>query len=516
MKRRLYILIPLLFVTSALGVMASSHRPNVVILYADDMGYGDLAANNLESKIPTPHLDKLAAEGMRFTDGHSSSGICTPSRFALLTGQYHWRRMHGIVQSFGQSVFKADDFTIAKMFQKEGYNTAAIGKWHLGWDWQSVVKSEAGILDVPWPRPDGRVLTRKSYTPEAIDWTKPVSAGPLDQGFDYYFGDGTINFPPYCYIENDRVVEAPTVMMDVKTFKPIGEGSWEFRPGPMVEGWDPYEVLPTITDKAVAWIEQQQADKPFFLYFAFPSPHAPIIPNDEFLGTSQAGAYGDFVVETDAMAGRIIQALKDAGLDQNTIVIFTADNGAEQYAFAREQKFEHWSSGEFRGLKRDLWEGGHRVPTIISWPGVIGAGIVSDEVMSQVDFMATFAAILGYELSADHAVDSHSLLPILKGEEFDQPLRMATIQNTRSGRYAIRQGDWVYINASTGEHSKSPGWFNEARGYTAESTPRLLFNLKRDPGQLNNLYDAHPERVESMKLLLDQYLAGESSAPHTR
>lgn len=503
-----------MFWGSAVFAESVSSRPNVVILYADDMGYGDLAANNPNSKIPTPNLDKLAAEGMRFTDGHSSSGICTPSRFALLTGQYHWRRMHGIAQSFGQPVFKEDDFTIAKLFQKEGYNTAAIGKWHLGWDWQSVVQSEAGIQKVPWPRPDGRVLTRKAYTPAAIDWTRPIPGGPLDQGFDYYFGDGTINFPPYCYIENDRVVDAPTVMMDVETFRPIREGDWEFRPGPMVEGWDPYEVLPTITDKAVEWIGKQSADTPFFMYFAFPSPHAPIIPNDEFLGKSKAGAYGDFIVETDAIAGRIIQALKDHGLDQNTIVVFTADNGAEHYAFAREQKFDHWSSEPFRGLKRDLWEGGHRVPTVISWPGVIDAGSVSDEVISQVDLAATFASILDRKLQTTEAVDSFDLLPLLKGQAYNKPLREGTVQNTREASFALRLGDWVLIDAPSGQHTKTPDWYNEQQGYSRDQTPGLLYNLKEDPSQEHNLFQEHPERVMSMKALLKRYLDGEASAPH--
>lgn len=495
--------------------VAADH-PNVVILYADDMGYGDLAANNPECKIPTPNLDKLAANGMRFTDGHSSSGICTPSRYALLTGEHHWRRFHRIVQSFGPSVFKPDDFTLPKMFKDKGYNTAAIGKWHLGWNWNAAVKPDAKMSQVPWPRPDGRVLKRKSYTVDAIDWTKPVPGGPLDQGFGYYFGDGTINFPPYCFVENDHVVEAPTEMMDTKTFKPITEGDWEFRPGPMVEGWDPYEVLPTITDKAVKWIGNQQADTPFFLYLAFPSPHAPIIPNDAYLGKSEAGPYGDFVVETDAMAGRVIQAVKDAGLYDDTIFVFTADNGAEKYAYDRLKNTGHWSSGPFRGLKRDLWEGGHHVPFIISWPGVIKAGAVSDEVINQVDLAATFAGMIGYDLTAKEAIDSYDLLPLLKGNEYDQPLRTATVHNTRKDAYALHQGDWVYIDRKSGEHSEAPDWFNEERGYTWENTPALLYNLKEDPAQQYNLYADYPEKVKQMKSLLDRYVSGEACAPHAR
>lgn len=217
---------------ATLTVMAE--RPNVVILYADDMGFGDLGAINPDSKIPTPHFDRLAAEGMRFTDGHSSSGICTPSRFALLTGMHHWRRFHGITTSFSDTVFKPDDFTLAKMFQSKGYATAAVGKWHLGWGFKDVKRENAESEEVmQWGK------KKKAYKPSAFDWSQPIPRGPLDQGFDYYFGDGTINFAPYCYIENDRVVEAPTVMMDTKLFREIPEGNWEFRPGPMVDGWGP-------------------------------------------------------------------------------------------------------------------------------------------------------------------------------------------------------------------------------------------------------------------------------------
>lgn len=506
----------LLFCVVCIPAMAAP-KPNVVIIYADDMGYGDLAANGFSDKIPTPNLDKLAATGMRFTDGHSSSGICTPSRFALLTGQYHWRRFHNIVQSFGPSVFKPDDYTLPKMFNTKGYNTAAVGKWHLGWDWKAVVKPGAKLSSVNWDRPDGRILKRKTYTPESIDWTKPVPGGPLDQGFDYYFGDGTINFPPYTYIENANVVEAPKVMMDVKTFKKIPEGDWEFRPGPMVEGWDPYKVLPNITDKAISWIKKQKADTPFFLYLALPSPHAPIIPNDAFRGKSQAGPYGDFVVETDAMAGKVLDALDQAGFAKNTIVIFTADNGAEGYAYERAKNYQHWSSEPFRGLKRDLWEGGHRVPFIVRWPNVIKAGTVSDETISQVDLAATFAAIIGYDLSKKEGIDSYNLLPLLKGKQYSQPIRLATVQNTFKDRYAIRQGDWLYINSQTGTARKdAPKWFQEKRGYKPFKTSGLLFNLKNDPAQKNNLFKAHPEKVKTMQGLLTRYLNGHASAPHTQ
>jgi arylsulfatase A-like enzyme len=487
------------------GVARAEERPNVVIIYADDMGFGDLGANNPDSKIPTPNLDKLASEGMRFTDGHSSSGICTPSRFAMLTGQHHWRRFHGIVGAMGGTVFEPNDFTMAKMFKTKGYNTACVGKWHLGWDWASLRKP-----GVPaWSK-------KNAGKPDDYDWSKPIPDGPLAQGFDYYFGDGTINFPPYCWVENDRVVEAPTVMMDTKTFKKIPEGNWEFRGGPMVEGWDPYRVLPTLTDKAVAWIEQQSKEKPFFLYFPLPSPHAPIIPNDEYRRKSDAGPYGDFVFESDSMAGRVLKALEKKGFSDNTIVVFTADNGPEHYAYDRQKIFGHWSSGPLRGLKRDIWEGGHRVPFVVRWPGKVAPGTVSDETISQVDLAATFAGVIGYDLEPTKAIDSYNLLPLLQGKKYKQPLRWATVQNTKANAFALRQGDWVFIDAKTGRHTRTPEWFNTERGYAKDSTPGLLYNLKDDPAQHTNLFSSHPEKVTEMKALLERYMAGEGCAPHAK
>ncbi len=314
----------LLILVSVTGLWAAE-KPNVLVLYADDLGYGDLKILNQSSKIPTPNLEKLASEGMLFTDGHSSSGICTPSRYALLTGRHHWRKFHGIVDSFGDSVFDSERLTMPEMLKECGYNTAAIGKWHLGWDWAAIRK--------PGAKPFKANKKRFAYKPDAFDWSKPIPDGPLAHGFDYYFGDTVINFPPYCWIENDRVVDVPDTMSDPAKWKPIKEGGWECRPGPMATGWDPYENIPTTTRKAVEYIKKQaDSDSPFFLYFAFPSPHAPIFPNDEFDGKSRAGPYGDFVCETDDACGRILKAIEDSGQADNTVVIFTADNGPEKYA----------------------------------------------------------------------------------------------------------------------------------------------------------------------------------------
>jgi arylsulfatase A len=245
-------------------------KPNIIILYADDMGYGDLGANNPASKIPTPRLDRLAAEGMRFTDGHSSSGVCTPSRYAMLTGRYHWRDFHGIVNAFDGPAFKPGRLTMPEMLRKQGYTTACIGKWHLGFDWNSIRK----------PGSPARSPKHDDY-----DWSKPFRGGPCDHGFDTYFGDNVINFPPYAWIENDRLPAVPDKTFEVSDFtgKP-NEGGWECRPGPGRSDWDPYQALPTLTRRGVDFIQSRKGkDQPFFLYFALPSPHAPVIPNEAFI-----------------------------------------------------------------------------------------------------------------------------------------------------------------------------------------------------------------------------------------
>jgi arylsulfatase A len=487
----------ILFVVAALtGCTESENKPpNIVILYADDMGYGDLNVQNPDSKIPTPNLDQLASEGMRFTDAHSSSGICSPSRFALLTGTYHWRRQHGIVGSFEEPFFNGTEVTLPQVLKENGYITACIGKWHLGWDWEFKNGPSLEIMQ------GGRM--RQVYQPGDIDWSKPIAGGPLDRGFDYYFGDGTINFPPYAWIENDKILEAPTeVMLHDNIGYETKEGGWEFRPGPRVKGWNPYDVLPTLTEKSIEWIHQQKDNNPFLLYFAFPSPHAPIIPNDEFDGTSGAGAYGDFVVQTDWVIGQILKALKDKGFDENTIVIFSADNGPEHYAFERARTFDHFSSGDLRGLKVDVWEGGHRVPMIIKWPGNIEPGTVSDKLISQIDFMSTLAAATGISLPEGAAPDSYNFLPTLLGEDYDFPEREVLIHNTYESRWGVRQGDWLYMNTNSGEHRVMPEFYKELRGYTDFETEGLLFNLKDDIEQRVNLYEAFPEKTKEMDRLI--------------
>ena len=491
--------------------VAWAKQPNVLILYADDLGFGDLGCYNNKSRIPTPNLNRLASESVRFTDGHSSSGICTPSRFAMLTGRHHWRDFHGIVNAFGGSVFKPERLTLPEMLKEKGYKTAAIGKWHLGWNWDAIRNKDVKATTEQGGR------RKKQLGPEAFDWTKSIPNGPLDHGFDYYFGDTVINFPPYCWIENDKVVKAPDTLMQTGKWKKIKEGGWECRPGPMVTGWDPYENIPTTTKKGVDYIkEAAKAEEPFFLYFAYPAPHAPIIPNDEFDGKSKAGPYGDFVYETDHSIGQLLQALKDSGQAENTIVIFSADNGPEQYAYARDAKFDHWSAHPFRGLKRDAYEGGHHVPFMVKYPGVTMAGTVNDALVSQIDIMATLASVVGYDLPEKNAAeDSHDLLPLLKGQV--KSIRTSHIHNTFDHTWAFREGDWVLVTGKSGHHSRvTKEWLKKHDYPKTESKQSRLFNLREDIGQRNDLAAKHPEKVKAMEASLARIREQGYSAPRLR
>ena len=472
---------------------ADAKPPNIVILYADDMGYGDLGANHPASKIPTPYLDKLASEGMRFTDAHSSSGICTPSRYALLTGRFHWRKLHGIVNSFGKPALDETELTLPELLKTKGYRTACIGKWHLGWNWSDIQN--------PGAKPTGDAKgSANGFAPDAFDWSKPISGGPLSHGFDFYFGDDVPNFPPYAWMKNDRVITVPSEPLTITS--KTKEGAWETRPGPMTPGWDFYAVVPRLRDVAVKWIGDQHGnEQPFFLYVPFNSPHTPIVPADEFHGKSRVGGFGDFVMQTDDMAGRILQALADHGFADNTLVLFTADNGPEHYAYERIRKFGHRSSGPLRGVKRDLYEGGHRVPFLVRWPGVVKPNSVSNALVSQVDIMATLAAAVGAELPANAAPDSENLMAVWK-ENAPSP-RRSIVHNTFENAYAVRHDNWLLIAAKSGAHSKVPSWFNDENGYTDDDLPGELYDLSADLAQKINLYAKEPAKVAELTEIMN-------------
>ncbi|MFK7740101.1 MAG: arylsulfatase [Planctomycetota bacterium] len=464
------------------------------MLYADDLGYGDLGCYSDASKIPTPHLDRLASEGMRFSDAHSSSGICTPSRYALLTGRHHWRKFHGISMPFGQPMLDADRLTLPEMLQARGYRTACIGKWHLGWDWAAIKK------------PGRRPMPRTGYRAKDFDWSRPIPGGPLANGFDSYFGDDVPNFPPYAWIENDRVVVAPTVPYAPAPIPP--EGQHEGRPGPMVAGWRLDGVMPELTRRAVKWLGQQKgSEEPFFLFFPFTSPHAPIVPAKEFVGASEAGPYGDFVVQSDAAVGAVLQALDDAGLRDNTIVVFSADNGPEAYAYERMRTTGHSSPGELRGLKRDVWEGGHRVPMIVRWPEVVSAGSESDALVSQCDLMATFASIAGATLPMGTAEDSFDLEPLWRGN--DESVREFLVHNTFKNKWGVRRGRWLLLLQKGGYHNRTPKWVHDR--FLPLDGDVFLCDLAKDLAQTRDVSAQHPDVVAELRSLLVALRAGRPS-----
>jgi len=452
--------------------------PNIVLLYADDMGYGDLGIQNPNSKIPTPHLDKLALQGMRFTDAHSSSSICSPSRYAILTGRYHWKKTDHLINEMGDSVFDRDRLTLPKMLREAGYATGCVGKWHLGFGWLQNVKPDHDI-------------NKHDVSADTIDWSLPAPGGPTNHGFDYYFGEGTPNFPPYGFVENDRMIVAPTIQVE-----DLGEGN-HYKPGPAVVGWKFDQVMPTLTQKAVEWIGKQKgSDKPFFLYFPFTSPHAPIVPVPPFVGTSQAGLYGDYVVQSDWTAGQVLKALEDNGFSENTIVIFTSDNGPAGTMQTRYIREGHNSSYGLRGMKIDILEGGHRVPFIIRWPGITKSGSVSEGLISQIDIMATLAKALGYELPADQAEDSIDFMPILKGEK--SKVRSGLIYNNKE--WGIRDGDWVFLKQVKAKGKKE---YLESIGCKPfEKGEDVLFNLGDDLMQRTNVLTQHPEVAKQLRLKL--------------
>jgi arylsulfatase A len=405
----------------------------------------------------------------------------------MLTGSYHWRRLHGIVDAFGPPVFKPKDFILSQMLKNKGYRTACIGKWHLGWDWNSIKTPGA----VPDPK--------TGYAVDAFDWSKPLSGGPLARGFDYYFGDDVPNFPPYTWLENDRVVDAPTETLLLVPKN--GQGPFGSKPGPMRKDWDFFAVVPKLTERTVEWIGQQRGEEgPFFLYVPLNSPHEPIVPVAQFRGKSQAGPYGDFMMQTDDNVGRILKALDDNGLADNTLVVFTSDNGPEATAYGRARRFGHRSAGPLRGVKWDLWEGGHRVPMIVRWPGHVKPAVVNDALVSQVDLMATLAAVVGETLPAEAAPDSFNLLPVWQDGAASP--RESIVHNTQPNGYAVRHGKWLLVAAKSGGISQVPPSFAEENGYVKDDYPGELYDLSQDLGERHNLYGEQPGTVAELTELL--------------
>lgn len=484
------VLLTLAVLLSALPAQAERRalRPNVVFILADDMGYGDARCYNADSKVPTPNIDKLASQGMRFTDAHTPSSVCTPTRYALLTGRYTWRTRlkSGVLWGWDKPLLEDERVTLPEMLRgtHSQYATAAIGKWHLGWVWM-------GKDGKPIERRIPRGQAHKAA--DVVDFTKPVGGGPIEHGFDLYFGDDVPNFPPYTFFENDRLLAIPS---ELKPSTMFGD------PGPMSPGWDLQAVQPRITERAIEYIaSREQRGEPFFLYMPLNIPHTPIVPNEPYLGKSEAGAYGDFVVQVDSIVGRVMQALADAKLAENTIVVLTSDNGSPARDGANEggekgavtARYGHVPNAPWRGLKADIWEAGHRVPHIVRWPGVVQAGAVNDELVCLVDWYATLAEVHGVKLAADQAEDSFSFFNLLNGGTV--PNRKSLIHHSGNGTFAIRRGDWKLIENNLG----SGGFSSPGKVLPKEDGPQgQLYNLKDDPKETTNLWLEKPEVVAEL------------------
>jgi len=455
----------------------SGRNPNIIFIMADDMGIGDTTVYNPQSKIPTPHMEKLAEQGVVFTDAHSPSSMCTPTRYALLTGRYCWRTWlwRGVYGGYNRPLIKKDRMTIASLLKEYGYATACVGKWHLGWDW--------GLKEGRSPDEDGH------YSPENIDFAKRIKEGPLRRGFDYFFGTSgcTTDDPPMCFIENDRTVGIPNM---IASRDPANEG----RKLEMVPGWRHEDADIEYSRRSIEFIEKhldKDPEKPFFLYLPLSVPHIPWFPHEMTQGKSDAGARGDQVWTADWVLGQIMKTLDRHQISDNTLIIFTSDNGP------RRGVHGHKSSWHYRGEKGDLWEGGHRMPFIARWPGKIKPGSMCDELTCFTDMMATFAAIVGAQLPRDAGEDSFNILPALLGEKLAGPIRHSLVHH--NGRLAIRQGDWKLIAG--------------IQGNGTERGRKELFNLKADPDEKNNLYKERPEIVERLTKLLKKQMAQGHSRP---
>jgi arylsulfatase A len=492
--------------SSALAVALDAgprEKPNILIILADDLGYGDVQCYNPQrGKIPTPHIDRLAAGGMRFTDGHSSAGGCTPSRYALLTGRHDVRnRMEGvgIFTSFGgPPLIPPERLTIASFAKQHGYRTACIGKWHVGWNWP-INKAERGLLGIRTVWEMGDDYQTPSVTPEQLAawkniFSRPIGGGPTALGFDTFYGIDMPGWPPFCFIDDDRPIGIPSKFLSAKDLE--RDVSLAASQGPAIAGWDFVSVLPDMEKQACESIaELAGSNQPFLMYLPLPSPHHPWAVGTEWRGKSGLGTYADWVMQTDAAVGKVLAALESSGAAGNTLVFFSSDNGFSGTSATELTKQGHYSSGPFRGLKGSPYEGGHRVPFIVRWPGVVQPGSVCGQLAQQTDMLATMADILGAKVPDNAGEDSVSLLPLFKGTE--KPVREHAINSSGQGAYALRQRGWKLI-VDTEEKLK---------------TKVQLYNLDEDLAEKHDLVSREPGRVAEMQALLERIVFDGRSTP---
>ncbi|MBN2279089.1 MAG: arylsulfatase [Candidatus Marinimicrobia bacterium] len=468
--------------------------PNILYILADDLGYGDVKAFNCNCKIPTPHLNNLALNGMIFRDAHASSSVCTPTRYGILTGRYNWRSRlkSGVLAGYSPALIEEGRMTVASFLKEQGYATACIGKWHLGWNWAT--KNEYVFSD-DW-----------NETGENVDFNRPVRRGPRAVGFDYNFCiPASLDIAPYVFLENDQVEAPPTRLVEKR------DGYEFFRSGPAAQGFIHEEVLSTFTQKSLDWIRgHKDSEHPFFLYFALSAPHTPILPSPEFQGKSGLGPYGDFVMQCDGIVGQIIQTLKEIRQYENTLVLFASDNGCSPMAnYEHLESQGHDPSYIFRGHKADIFEGGHRIPLIACWPAVIKKNSESKDLVCLTDLLATVADISGKKLPDNAAEDSVSMLPVFQGKP-SSPVRETIVHHSINGSFSIRKGKWKleFCPGSGGWSEPTPA---KAR---AQHFSRIqLYDLSEDIGETCNLADQYPRVVFELTRVMEDYVKSGRSTP---
>ncbi|NNE76311.1 MAG: arylsulfatase [Pricia sp.] len=471
--------------------------PNIIYILADDLGYGDINCFNPDGKIKTSHIDKLASEGMKFIDAHSPSAVCTPTRYGILTGRYSWRSelKNGVLTGKSKALIPNNRSTVASLLRSHGYRTAFIGKWHLGWDWALKDSSEFG----------GEGWNAEDF--ENLDFNRPVKNTPNDLGFDYAYGhSGSLDMAPYAYVENGRI----TAPVDTIT-EDSGKYTW-WRKGPTASDFIHEEVTPNFFSKSIDYLHDESVNEsPFFMYLALPSPHTPILPTEEWQGKSGINPYADFVMMIDDYVGRLVKTLEEKGLEENTLIVFTSDNGCSPEAdFDVLGEKGHHPSYIYRGHKADIYEGGHRVPFIVKWPGKISPNSVSDKTVCQTDLMATCAEIIGTSLKEDEAEDSFSMLPLFSDASASNYKRKATVHHSLNGSFAIRQDNYKLIFCPG-----SGGWSDPKPDMSGieQMPPLQLYDLSKDPGETENVYLLFPEKVEEMEDLMVSYIENGRSTP---
>ncbi|RCH54354.1 hypothetical protein DJ568_13785 [Mucilaginibacter hurinus] len=478
-------------------------KPNIIFILADDMGYGDLSCYNPESKIRTPNIDRLAANGIKLTNAHSASSVCTPSRYSIMTGRYPFRSKmkFGVLWTYDWPLIDKGTLTVGEFLKDNGYQTGIVGKWHLGWNWPIKPGEQIDTNKL-----GGRNLQQSKAREQQIDITRPLTGGPLACGFDYQFGIDIPSLPPFCFIENGKVLGPPLTQV-----KNDDKGTF---PGYVQQGWNSHYIMPAFMDKAALFVsEKAKTGQPFFLYLPLAIPHHPIAPGKAYKGKSKMGEYGDAVQEMDGYIGNLMQQLKELNIADNTLVIFASDNGSIMdagssttngewsVAGAGYKFFGHKSNKNFRGIKGDIYEGGHRVPFIASWPKEIPAGGSSDAAISLTDFFATCAGIINIPLPDGCADDSFDLSPILKGKNTKKPVRPSIIFHSSRGNLAIEKGNWKYIDCNNSGGSLK----NPLVKDTIYATPGQLYNIQTDPAEKDNLYAKYPQKVRELAALLEHH-----------